>query len=255
MKPSFPLPSSLSLLRTTALAIASLLLLCLLSSLASAQHSSAILFQEDWSSHAEGPPDQTGSAWKFLWTDRGLIEVVENPSPFGKSQNALKIEHTDEISSWGPRAIGVFPSPVSEAITVSFDFLLDGKSTDQPTFTLGGGTDGSPGSGLFIALDNAGFPTSIRGRNVVNRSSGDLAEAICPVRLKQWYRVVLEIAKPAEGKFNIIVTPDGGDPVRVNGLSFRAPLLDYRELNFCTNAKGGSGILYVTNIQVSAAKK
>jgi hypothetical protein len=255
MKPSFPLPSSLSLLRTKALAIASLLLLCLLSSLASAQHSSDILFQEDWSSHAEGPPDQTGSAWKFLWPDRGLIEVVEDPSPFGKSQNALKIEHTDE-TSWGPRAIGVFPSPVSEAITVSFDFLLDGKSTDQPTFKLGGGTDESPGSGgLYIALDNVGFPTSIPGRNVVNRLNGDLADAICPVRRMQWYRVVLEIAEPAEGKFNIIVTPGGGDPVRVDGLSFRAPLLDYRELSFFTNTKGGSGILYVTNIQVSAAKK
>lgn len=243
MKPSFPLPSSLSLL-----------LLCLLSSLASAQHSSDILFQEDWSSHAEGPPDQTGSAWKFLCLDRGLIEVVENQSPFGKSQNALKIEHTDE-TSWGPRAIGVFPSPVSEAITVSFDFLLDGKSTDQPTFKLGGGTNESPASGLYIALDNVGFPTSIPGRNVVNRMSGDLADAICPVSRKQWYRVVLEIAKPAEEKFNIIVTPGGGDPVRVDGLSFRAPLLEYGELSFSTNTNGGSGILYVTNIQVSAAKK
>jgi hypothetical protein len=234
--------------------IALLLLLCLFSSPASAQHSSDILFEEDWSSHAEGPPDQTDSAWTFLWPDRGWIEVVENPSPFGKSQNALKIEHTDE-TGYGPRAIGVFSSPVSEAITISFDFLLDGKSTDQPTFKLEGSTDESPESGLWIALDNSGFPTSIPGRNVVNRLSGDLADAICPVRRMQWYRVVLEIAEPAEGKFNIIVTPDGGDPVRVDGLSFRAPLQDFGKLSFFTNTEGGSGVLYVTNIQVSTANK
>jgi hypothetical protein len=234
--------------------IVPLLLLCLFSIPAPAQHSPDILFEEDWSNYAEGPLPDAKPAWWLQGADKGLIEVAKNPSPFGKSKNALKIEHT-AADSWGPRATGVFPSPVSEAITVSFDFLLDGKSNDQPAFKLEGSTDESPESGLWIALDNNGFPTSIPGSNIVNRLNDDRADAVCPVTHMQWHRVVLEISEPSEGKFNIIVTPDGGDPVRADGLSFRAPLQDYRKISFFTNTEGGSGILYVGNIQVSTANK
>lgn len=230
-----------------------LLLLCLSSIPAMAQHSSDVIFEEDWSSYAEGPLI-SGQVWRIEHSDRGVVEVLENPSPVGESLNVLKIEHIDQ-ESWGPRLVGVFPFPVSEAITVSFDFLLDGKSNDQPTFRLHGSTDESPESGLWIALDNHGFPTSIPGRNIINRLSENRADVVCPVTHNQWYRVVLEIAEPAEAAFNIIVTPDGEDPVRVDGLAFRAPLQDYRNLNFFTNCEGGSGILYVGNIKVSTANK
>ena len=48
--------------------------------------------------------------------------------------------------------------------------MLPIKSNDQPAFKLEGSTDESPEAELWIALDNNGFPTSISGSNIVNRS-------------------------------------------------------------------------------------
>jgi hypothetical protein len=226
------------------------LLFSLIGNLLIAQHSPNILLHENWSGYPVGDFVSDGT-WRVQAADRGSLRIVEKPSPFGNSLNALRIEDkTDD--SWGPRVVGNLPYPVSEPITISFDFFLDGISNDQPTFKLGGAFDEPVESGLWLSLQNNGFPTSIPGMNVVNRLSGNNGNRISMVETGRWYHVVLEIGNPTQAIFNIVLTPYGGEPIRVNNLSFRGQLSDFRNVNFFTNADRGTGIIYVSNVMVKS---
>ncbi|MDQ8192956.1 right-handed parallel beta-helix repeat-containing protein [Coraliomargarita sp. SDUM461004] len=208
--------------------------------------STNILLQSSWAN--DSTEGGLSPSWEVLPESKSQsLQIDSNQaSPFSPDFAVLRLEDNNAQAS-GASLRGRFASTVQDALRVTFDFRLEGHSTNQPTFVL---EDSEGTRGLFFTLNNNNYPTTIPGRNAINRTGSADGQLVAPVQTGKWYQAELLIWPADVGYYTVTLSEYGGEPVRVESLPLRHKLKDFSSIRFIPNTQSGEGTILIGKVLV-----
>ncbi len=205
----------------------------------------AVIFQDDLEGQAlgdlaDGTPAPIGTWNVSVLGDSSYVRISEDPATSGRGK-VLEVKDIDAVAT---RAIASFASQTTSAITINFDFYVDGDVDDVPLLRVG------PSWAIYNKwkryYSDGGWAQNLgsAGTENVFRYYSDM-----------WYNITMELKAPADGtgpgSVHYYIEDDAGNVVADVYASRNSDVSTYDYMSFRQVSDGDHSHVYVDNLVVT----